>query len=1099
MKCLKFYFLLFIAIPQIAKAQKDGLINSGQVIKAGAALYDSSQYKKSFLMLNKINRSDTNYVWSLYERAITCEADSQFNKAIEYCKEALALKGQREYEPDLYNTYGNSLMDVAKYDEALKVFDSAIAKYPMYSLLYFNKGIIELQLKHYDVAEQLFQKTLFINPYMYSAHYQLALAALKQGKIIQSFLSTVGYLLVSPQGRYSSKSITLLNQISKSTDEILQYKNGRTITLDANYQMAEEILLSKIALDKQYKPIIALDDAISRQIQVVFEKLEYSPDDKDFWIQYYLPYYKQVYSEGNFELFINHLFSSVKIDVIQDYNKKNKKAMDTFKTIAGNYFNLIRSSKELFATRRDSVTKKYLYEDGALEGKGQLTNSGKTFVGQWNFSYSAGNPKSVGYYNEAGKREGEWTYYFFSGKLKAIEHFKNGNSDGQQIYYYENGNLSSQSSYLADKPEGLITTYYYNGVKKSITYYKLGKKDGEVKTFYNNGNVKVICNYSNGLANGSYQEYYKSGPLKESGTYAADKLEGPYKSYYENGALSAEMTFSKDNVTGTWKSYYDSGKLKETRNYLNNEEDGLHQEYYENGQLSNSFTAKKGKMNGDVAYYDRDGKVYGQFVYEAGMPKSARYLSKAGTQLSSSVMVNNFIDITTYTPLGDKKAHFIYDKKGDINGPDTLFYPSGKIYQINQYKNGELNGLSVSYYVNGTKKSEINMTGGKNDGYYTSYNANGKPESEGWIQDGSYQGEWLYYNSQGVLSSKSYFLDSELNGYKEEYDPAGHKTLEQKYYQGWLEEMTQYDTDGKIISSAQFPKASGKYTLVYPKGQIMSQGNYLNGDFDGPYKNYFFDGSLESIFFYKKGVLDSTYTSYYFGGTKRLEGLYLRGNKSGLWKSYDEDGTLTHTTTYANDMINGIRTYYNPNGTKDFIAEYKDDLLDGLSQKYDEDGSLAYQALFQNDKIVSYTYLGADGKLLPFITVAGTNGIFKSYFANGKVSRECFYSDGEKNGKMTIYYTNGKPRSTDETVYGISEGPDREYYPDGKLKSEYQYLNDNYNGICKEYYKNGVLKKEITVVNGYNNGPSKYYNENGKLIKTMLYENGKLLSVTHEK
>ena len=119
-------------------------------------------------------------------------------------------------------------------------------------------------------------------------------------------------------------SVNLLSAISNAKDEILDYKNHRTDPISPEYEEIEEILLSKIALDKSYKPIISLDDPISRQIQAVFEKMEYQQKSKDFWVQYYLPYYKQLYKDGDFELFINFIFSKATVSGIQEFNRKHK-------------------------------------------------------------------------------------------------------------------------------------------------------------------------------------------------------------------------------------------------------------------------------------------------------------------------------------------------------------------------------------------------------------------------------------------------------------------------------------------------------------------------------------------------------------------------------------------------------------------------------------------------------------------------------------------------------------------------------------------------------------------------------------------------------
>jgi antitoxin component YwqK of YwqJK toxin-antitoxin module/Tfp pilus assembly protein PilF len=1098
MKYLKLLLLLVVLYPKLSSAQKKELVNSGEVIKQCAALYDSGKYKQA-LELNKINRSDTNYVWSLYEKAISCEADSQYNQAVKYCVEGLALKEQREWEPDIYNTYGNSLMDLKQYGKARQVFDQAIAKYPAYALLYFNKGIAFTGEQRWAEAETWFQKALLINPYMYSAHYWLGMAALNQGKIIPAYLSFMGYLLMSPEGKYWSKSIRYLNEISRATDEVMDLKNKRTINPDANYQAVEDIVLSKIALDPAYKSVVSLDDPMARQIQAVFEKLEYSDTNNDFWIQYYLPYYRQVFSnKSQFELFVYHIFSNVNIPVVQDFVKKNKKPLDAFVGAAGVYFNQLRATRELYYQRRDTVKEIYYFENGVLAGKGALTNNGKTLMGHWLLFYPAGNLQGSGDYNAAGDRDGEWLFYFNNGKLKGREHYKSGKLDGLQEDYFANGNPSLHETYSAGKLDGVATIYFYAGNVKSVINYELDKKEGEAKGYYANGNLSSVANYTNGMQNGESREYYKSGPVKDVEPYANGKGEGIYKGYYESGNPSAEGLVSNDKMTGEWKFYYKNGKLKEKLNYANDKEDGLHQEYFDNGQLSCTYTVKKGKNDGEADYYYKDGKLFYKYIYDEGAIKSAAYFDRNGAALSNSAMIDDVTSVINFSLSGVRRSHTYYDKKGDLSGPDTVFYPSGKIEQINNYKDNELNGLSVEFFPNGQKKSEVNMTDGKEDGYVTTFYINGKPESEGWAQAGDFQGEWLFYDERGRLTTKEYYLNGDLDGFKEEYNPKGRKTLEEKYKRGWLDNLTQFDDAGNIMAVDSFPKGSGKYVLYYPNKQKMTEGDYVNGDFNGAYKTYYFDGSIDASYFYNKGFEDSTYVSYFYGGQKYSEGRYQRGNRAGVWKYYEEDGTLSETAPYTNGELNGEKTFYFPAGGKDYVGEYKDGELNGVSKKYDPDGTQIYQVTFEAGDAKAYSYFGKDGKLMPDITLGYLNGVMKGYFPNGKPARETTYSDGSINGRDVLYYTNGQIRSVDTSAYGNYQGLSTEYYPNGKPKSEYHYVADNADGVCREFYETGTIKKEISLDNGVNNGPVKYYDKNGKLIKTMIYNYGKLISVKNE-
>ena len=1099
MKFSVILLLAFFLLTKFSFSQNRERVNSGELIRTASALHDSAKNKSALALYNQVTRSDTNYVWSLLGKAISCEADSQYSNAVKYCQEALALKEQRNYEPDIYNTYGNTLNDMGQHEQAIKVFDIAIAKYPAYSLLYFNKGIVMSDMKRYHDAELLFQKTLLVNPYMYSAHYQLAVAAMMQGKIIPSFLGAIGYLLTNPSGKYMSKCINLLNQVSKSTDEILAYKNNRTEMPDGNYQAVEEIVLSKIALEKEYKPIIALDDAISRQIQAVFEKLEYRDDDNDFYSQYYLPYFKQTYSGGKFELFINHIFSSVNIPVIQEYNKKNKKELDAFINEAAQYFDQIRQTREISYKKRDTISSRYYFENGELMGKGVLLNKGKTLVGNWFFYYPSGNIKGKGTYNADGKREGNFYFYYSSGKLKAKENYSNGKLEGRQENYFENGNLSSEETYANDLLEGTMTSYYYAGCKKSVDNYKQGKKDGEERNYYSNGDLRSTFHFVNDVQTGDAREYYKNGHVKEVSTYVNGKAEGPYKSYFENGSVSGEGQFVKDKSDGEWKYYYKNGKLREKRNYANNQENGPHLEYFDSGELSQSYQVKNDKMTGEATNYFKDGKPLSVSTYDNGNIKAIKYFSHNGTLLSSAETSGKSASIVSYNEDGNKVAHFGYNKKGDLDGPDTIFFASGKIQEINNYKNGEIDGISVSYYLNGGKKSEITMVNGKQDGLYTGYYANGKIQATGWFKDGQNDSEWNYYDELGRLNTRCYYLDGDINGYKESFLPNGQKTLEQKYHRGWLENMTQYVDQGKVMAVDSFLKASGKFVRKYPNGQIMEEGNYVNGDFDGSYKTYFFDGSIESTTFFRRGQKDSTYVGYYYGGLKSYEGRFSNNGKTGVWKSYDEKGIPDRTTNYDNDQENGEMTYYYPDGKIDFVALYKDGELDGLAKKYDPNGTLAYQVNYKEGDAKSYSYLDKENKLLPFIPIDIKNGIMKSYFPNGKPSRECTFIDGIKNGKDILYYDNGQMRSTDNYVFGNLEGNSVNYYNNGKLKSEYHYVINNPTGKCQDYNENGILVKNTEFDNGLNHGPQNIFDATGKPVKTLTYQFGTLTAVKNEK
>ena len=107
-------------------------------------------------------------------------------------------------------------------------------------------------------------------------------------------------------------------------------------------------------------------------------------------------------------------------------------------------------------------------------------------------------------------KEGEWKYWFESGKLRTIETYKNGIKTGFSKTYYENGNLESELYYNG----ATSTTYYENGTKQSEGKFSdVDIPDGEWKGWHENGNLNYISNYVNGVNQGYTKWFDASGKL----------------------------------------------------------------------------------------------------------------------------------------------------------------------------------------------------------------------------------------------------------------------------------------------------------------------------------------------------------------------------------------------------------------------------------------------------------------------------------------------------------------------------------------------------------------------------------------------------------
>lgn len=136
----------------------------------------------------------------------------------------------------------------------------------------------------------------------------------------------------------------------------------------------------------------------------------------------------------------------------------------------------------------------------------------------------------------------------------------------------------------------------------------------------------------------------------------------------------------------------------------------------------------------------------------------------------------------------------------------------------------------------------------------------------------------------------------------------------------------------------------------------------------------------------------------------------------------------------------------------------------------------------------------ADGSLARVYTVlAGTDvreGVAVSYHPNGKKAVEAPYKNGKLDGVFRSYYENGKLWQTIGYLEGVEEGVSTTYFENGSKKSKEVYRNGILNGTSEEYYENGNLRRKLPYVKGHIHGVGKVFDEQGAMIEEMTFEYG---------
>jgi uncharacterized protein len=261
---------------------------------------------------------------------------------------------------------------------------------------------------------------------------------------------------------------------------------------------------------------------------------------------------------------------------------------------------------------------------------------------------------------------------------------------------------------------------------------------------------------------------------------------------------------------------------------------------------------------------------------------------------------------------------------------------------------------------------------------------------------------------------------------------------------------------------------NGFQVFYHPDGTKSSEGTMRDGKPDGYWKTYNDQGILISEGNRKNFELDSTWRFYDDKGKIGLEINYLKGKKDGIRKTYREDEIIEET--FKNDAKEGMTRYYYPDGKLKMEVNFKNGLEDGLAKEYEKDGRIITLITYKSGFIVERELINRydnNGK---------KNGLWKYFYADGKLQREGTYKHGEENGYFKEYDKDGNLVTTAKYADGtkledvaelVKLDVRKDYYPDGKVKIAATYNKEGkLEGVRREYSEDGNIAKSYIFRNG---------------------------------
>jgi uncharacterized protein len=437
--------------------------------------------------------------------------------------------------------------------------------------------------------------------------------------------------------------------------------------------------------------------------------------------------------------------------------------------------------------------------------------------------YADGSVLYDGFYTN-NDMDGQWTYYFKSGKIQLVKNFKEGSLNGAYVSYYNSGKKDIESTYSDGLLNGYYKKHYSNGKINAEGWYVNGKQQGKWYYWYPDGSLKETMEFLNDELNGysesyapdqkiQFSSYYKNGNIKSLISFDNDSNEinnitfdgtKDYTLYYFDKKIRANGNFNCNSLNSKFSFFNKEGKLETETNYLNDQKDGSYISFYPDGSKKREGFYEEGKMSGLWKYYNEQGKLIKKGFYKNDETDSIwtsyypdgkiRSVNKfdEGTPIDTAY----FYDIT-----GEFMYSLVYDKYGlvsyqftdpegkksiNINPKDTgtivTYYKNGKKSSELTFKYGKLEGKQIIYYSNGNKFKSFNLNNDQYDGESIEFFENGNLKYvENYLLD-QYHGISKYFRPDGSLERTEEYKSDQEHGSFIFYNEQGKVIKEQKYW-----------------------------------------------------------------------------------------------------------------------------------------------------------------------------------------------------------------------------------------------------------------------------------------------------------------------------
>jgi len=210
------------------------------------------------------------------------------------------------------------------------------------------------------------------------------------------------------------------------------------------------------------------------------------------------------------------------------------------------------------------------------------------------------------------EKDGVWKKYWPNGTVRSEINYSKGKPNGSYKLFYANGKLEESGRWHEGKLCDRFQRYHSNGImKEDFTYDSEGNRQGNQHYYHENGTLAMEVEMSGGAEHGVQKRYDDRGQLMEERNF-------------DNGKSKAGGVRSYMTTQQTKASQMGAGSVGLSENHKTNgaqdfDPNGYNVLYDANGNVCVSGEFLNGKLfNGKVQHYNADGLKTGTEIYTRG-------------------------------------------------------------------------------------------------------------------------------------------------------------------------------------------------------------------------------------------------------------------------------------------------------------------------------------------------------------------------------------------------------------------------------------------------------------------------------------------------